>query len=151
MAIERAAVELFRGHVVYDVFTASSGTADDYAAAIDADKIWVVEVDGLVAGFATIDVRDGEGYLEEVDVDPAFARRGLGSALVEHACDLTRARGLPSMTLSTLSDVPWNRPLYERLGFTVTTELTPALQAVRSHEAALGFPLHLRVIMRRRL
>ena len=31
-----------------------------------------------IAGFVVIDVRDGEGYLEEVDVLPTFGRRGIG-------------------------------------------------------------------------
>jgi hypothetical protein len=57
---------------------------------------------------------------------------------------------LPAITLTTFSDVPWNRPLYEHLGFTVIAEndLGPELRAVREHEATLGLDPAMRVCMR---
>ena len=72
-------------------------------------------------------------------------------ALITHACDWSRARRLPSIALSTFRDVPWNAPLYARLGFVETHTLTPALVQVQAHEATLGFPMARRVIMRRLL
>lgn len=54
----------------------------------------------------------------------------------------TWARGMdhPAIALSTFSHVPWNRPLYERLGFVVLCEeeIGPELRSVREEEAAHG-------------
>jgi hypothetical protein len=55
------------------------------------------------------------------------------------------------VTLCTFSDVDWNRPLYEHLGFSVLPEdrWTPGLRAVFDSDAALGLDLSRRVVMRR--
>lgn len=45
--------------------------------------------------------------------------------------------------------MPWNAPYYARLGFTVVTDLTPGLLAIRAREAALGLDAWPRVVMRR--
>ena len=64
-----------------------------------------------------------------------------------------RARGFEALTLSTLEDVSWNAPYYERRGFAIVPleELTPGYLELLEQEAASGFPMHLRVIMRREL
>ena len=55
------------------------------------------------------------------------------------------------MTLTTYSDVAWNRPLYEHLGFTVVpeVELSPGLLAIRDHERERGLEPPPRVCMRK--
>ncbi len=55
------------------------------------------------------------------------------------------------MTLTTFSDVEWNRPLYEHLGFTVVPdeELSPGLLAIRDHERERGLEPPPRVCMRK--
>ena len=52
--------------------------------------------------------------------------------------------------LTTLSDVPWNAAFYASEGFDVVPEVqwNDGLRAVMAEEAALGFPMHLRVAMR---
>jgi hypothetical protein len=56
----------------------------------------------------------------------------------------------PAITLTTFTDVPWNRPLYEHLGFQVIPdeEIGPGLRAVRAAEARAGLDPDLRVCMR---
>ena len=61
----------------------------------------------------------------------------------------SHARGLPSVTLITFRDVPWNGPFYEKLGFEAVTALTPALQAALDQGATWGVPRDL--VMRRSL
>lgn len=150
-AIERAAVELFRGHEAYPPFAADGGEPDEYIAKCATQRLFVGEHGGEIVGFVEVEELDGEGYLHEVDVDPAYGRRGFGAQLVAHAVEWSRARGLPSIALVTLRDVPWNAPFYAKLGFVPIDEegLTPGLRDVRAHEAAKGFPMHLRVFMRR--
>jgi hypothetical protein len=54
------------------------------------------------------------------------------------------------VTLTTFSDVAWNRPLYEHLGFRAMREheIGPELRALRDTEAAHGLDPTTRVCMR---
>jgi 4-diphosphocytidyl-2-C-methyl-D-erythritol kinase len=153
-SIELAALELFRDHVAYPSFAASPTSSTDLEAHIAANDTWVaVDSDDVPIGFVIVSTLGDEAYLSEVDVHPDHARQGIGKALIAKACDLARARGHTTIALSTLSDVPWNAPLYAALGWTpiATTDLSEPLLAHRHHESALGFPMHLRVLMRRHL
>jgi GNAT superfamily N-acetyltransferase len=119
-----------------------------------AGRLWVVvsETDAPV-GFAAASVIDGTAHLDELDVHPSYGRRGLGTALVETVCRWARLSGFPAITLSTLRDIPWNAPFYERLGFRILTseELTSGLEALIEMETEYGLPTFGRVIMRREL
>ena len=113
-------------------------------------RAWVAVDDvGAVIGFAVAWVIDGEGHLDELAVTPAHGRRGVGRALVDEVLAWSAARGLPSVTLITFRDVPWNGPFYEKLGFEAVTALTPALQAALDQSATWGVPRD--VVMRRSL
>ena len=92
-------------------------------------------------------------HIEQVSVHPDSARRRVGRALIEHAAGRAAADGLAALTLTTFASVPWNAPYYLRCGFRILddTELTPALRAIRQHEAELGLDRWPRVCMRRDL
>ena len=81
---------------------------------------------------------DGEGHLDDSRWDAAHGRRGVGRALVDEVLAWTAVRGLPSVTLITFRDVPWNGPYYEKLGFEAVTALTPELRAAVDQGATLG-------------
>lgn len=103
-------------------------------------------------GFACVELVDGAAHLWQLSVHPGAGRQGVGTALVEAACDWARGQGLPAMTLTTFRDVPWNGPFYERLGFRTLSELSPGLAAIRAHEAAIGDDdFGVRVAMRKEL
>jgi ribosomal protein S18 acetylase RimI-like enzyme len=121
------------------------------ARAAGEQRAWVAVDDGAIVGFAVGWVVDGEGHLDELAVVPAHGRRGVGRALVDAVVAWTAAQGLPSITLTTFRDVPWNAPYYEKLGFHVVSTLTPALQAVVDEQASWGIEPSLRVVMRRTL
>jgi GNAT superfamily N-acetyltransferase len=134
--IERRAGELFRAVGLDQV-------ADDEPFPVDelaAGDVWVAVEDGVVAGYVYSLVLDGTRHVEQVTVDPAFARRGVGARLLDHLGD--------PLTLTTFRDVPWNGPYYERLGFRTTTDLGPELAARVEHERWLE-RLAPRVVMRR--
>jgi GNAT superfamily N-acetyltransferase len=132
-----------------------------------AGRAWVVTVDdaragGEVAGYVLVDVLDrpsaapgsgGSAHIEQVSVDPAFARRGLGRRLIDHVASEARRWGLEALTLTTFRDVPWNAPYYERCGFRALAEdeLGPDLRRVRDGETAHGLDPASRVCMRRDL
>jgi GNAT superfamily N-acetyltransferase len=96
---------------------------------------------------------DGNVHIEQVSVDPACARRGIGRALIDHVAARAEAAGVPALTLCTFAEVPWNAPYYERCGFRVLAddELTPGLRRIRAEEARVGLDRWQRVCMRREL
>ncbi|MEW9571313.1 4-(cytidine 5'-diphospho)-2-C-methyl-D-erythritol kinase [Rhodanobacter sp. Si-c] len=153
--IERAAQELFRGHPAWPSYAAAPMDAQALATAIAAGRVWVAldEGGGRAVGFVGVEVEDGEVGIAEIDVLPGHGRRGIGAALLEHACAWAAESGYPSVVLGTLSDVPWNAPFYSRHGFSVIDpeHYTPALAAHQASDHQRGFPMHLRVYMRRRL
>jgi GNAT superfamily N-acetyltransferase len=104
-------------------------------------------------GFAAVGKKDGEAYLAQLSVRHRFTRRGIGSALLEGACELALAFGSRTMWLTTYGHLPWNRPFYERHEFRVVAEQEcgPELLAEHSIEKKwLPLP-HERVVMRRAL
>jgi hypothetical protein len=60
-------------------------------------------------------------------------------------------QGLDTVTLTTFSDVPWNAPYYQRLGFRTLAEaeVSEGLRRIRKQEAARGLDAWPRVSMRR--
>jgi GNAT superfamily N-acetyltransferase len=96
---------------------------------------------------------DGNVHVEQLSVHPDHSRRAVGRSLLEYAADRAVADGMPALTLTTFSDVPWNAPYYLRCGFRVLKESqwTPELDAIRRREAAHGLDRWPRVCMRRDL
>lgn len=86
-------------------------------------------------------------------MDPAWSGHGLGRRLIEDLVDRARRRGHHALTLTTFTDVAWNGPYYERLGFRVLAddELGPGLRAIRRAEVARGLDRWPRCAMRRDL
>lgn len=153
--IERAATLRFRDHEAFAAFWALDFSPALFAGEVARGTLWVATLgeDDEPVGFAFTSEIDGVVHLEEIDVHPSVAGHGVGTALLEAVAAFARAHGSPALTLSTLVDVAWNAPFYARRGFRVLAEdeLTPGLRALLGHEAESGFPMHLRVIMRREL
>jgi GNAT superfamily N-acetyltransferase len=95
---------------------------------------------------------DGTAYLAALAVLPSDMRTGVGSRLLERACEWARGQGYPAMTLTTFRDVPWNAPFYAKRGFAEVLAPTPGLAAVRERERSLGLDeAGPRLVMRREL
>jgi len=100
---------------------------------------WRVLVEGRPPrGFAVLELVDGAVHLEQLSVDPAHGRQGIGAALLAGAVDQAREHGADRVTLCTYGDVAWNGPFYARHGFVELADLTPGLAALRAHEVELG-------------
>ena len=108
---------------------------------------------GEPLGFAALGVLDGEGYLEQLSVRMHAMRWGIGTALVaavERMAAKVRARAL---WLTTYGHLPWNRPFYERAGFSVVPAEqwgSEMAQELLSQRRLLPEP-HERVVMRKSL
>ncbi len=151
--IEARAAQRLRGHEAQAVFAMHTLSPEVLSNAATECRLLVAEVDGRAIGFALYGALDGDAHLLEMDVDPAFGRRGIGRALLEAACEAAHAEGFAAMVLTTLSDVPWNAPFYATAGFAEWPESqwSTGMREVIEHERQLGFPMHLRVAMRRSL
>ncbi|NUP22783.1 MAG: GNAT family N-acetyltransferase [Streptomyces sp.] len=150
--IERAAGAAFRD-------LGMAAIADDEPPALDvlehyrrAGRAWVAHDDGdRPVGYLICEPVDGALHIEQVSVHPDHAHRRIGRALLAYAADRAHEENLTALTLTTFTEVPWNAPYYERLGFRVLdeAELTPGLRKIRAHEAELGLDHWPRVCMRR--
>ena len=141
-------VELASGQLFREVGMAA--IADDEPMWLDEwsryrPLTFVWEEDGVVAGFVMCEPLGDALHIEQLSVDPAFGRRGIGAALVRYACDVV-AEGR-AVTLTTFRDVPWNMPFYERLGFVEHVDPSPELRARSEEESAAGLGPVTRVIM----
>ena len=69
--------------------------------------------------------------------------------LVEKAHEWASENALPAVTLTTFSHVPWNKPLYEHLGFRVLApeEIGPGPRSLMELEASHGLDRAARVAM----
>lgn len=87
------------------------------ARAIGNGLVLVAREGDQPVGFAMVSRREGSLYLDQISVDPARGRKGLGRALIARVLKLARRENLKRVTLSTFRDVAWNGPFYRRLGF----------------------------------
>ena len=146
--IERAAGRAFAAVGMTSVAEDEPFTDAELDAFTTAGNAWVSDEDGRVAAYAVVMWVDGLLHIEQVSVHPDFAGRGLGARLIDH---LASTYDTPALTLTTFTDVPWNAPYYERLGFRRLTagEETPGLRELRAAEAAHGLDHWPRTCMRR--
>lgn len=113
---------------------------------------WVaVDDSDAIVGYVVVELVDGNAHIEQLSVERERQGEGFGKALVTEVERWTASEGLRAVTLTTFSDIEWNRPLYEHLGFTVVPEdeLSPGLLAIRDHERERGLEPPPRVCMRK--
>lgn len=148
--IEVLAGEAFRALGMDLVADDPPPDAAEYERLVDGGRAWVVtdEAD-LAVAYSVAEEVDGRAHVEQVSVDPAHARQGLGRDLVEEIARWGVAQGLAEASLRTFRDVPWNAPYYERLGFRVLSpdELGPGLARLGEIERERGLDRWPRVAM----
>lgn len=145
---------LFAATTHADVVAHDVTGLDELERALAAGLLWVArDAAGEPVGFALVELLDGEPHLEEIDVDPAHGRRGLGRALLDAVLAWARSGGHRGVTLTTFRDVAWNAPWYARAGFRELApgEIGPGLATTMRGETARGLDPARRVAMRREL
>jgi GNAT superfamily N-acetyltransferase len=153
--IERAAGAAFRDIGMEAIADDEPPSLDDLTAYQAVGRAWVASTsdadDGLPVAYVLVDVVDDAAHIEQLSVDPHFARRGLGRQLIDAVAGWAVQHGLHAVTLTTFTDVPWNAPYYARLGFDVVPdrEAGPGLTEVRLRERAHGLDAWPRQSMRR--
>lgn len=96
-----------------------------------------VDSEDYPLGFITLEIVDGDPYIDQLSVHPMAMRRGIGSALVGHAIHWSGGR---SLWLTTYSHVPWNAPYYaRRFGFVTVpeSECGPELKGIMENERTI--------------
>jgi ribosomal protein S18 acetylase RimI-like enzyme len=88
----------------------------------EQSEVWVVEVDGEVAGFVSAVVH-ADTLMDEIHmvaVDPDFQNQGLGTQLTNVATDRLRDGAMAVVLVSTGGDIGHApaRRTYEKAGFT---------------------------------
>lgn len=148
-AIEQAASELF-AETPYAFVTVDDNSSENID--LSTDRVWVAvhSETGAVVAFAIAFNLEQSIHLRELAVHPEHGRRGIGRLLIEAVTDWARELSVASVTLTTFSDVPWNGPYYESLGFVTLTagSLPPELRSIIQMEADAGFPMPNRVCMK---
>jgi GNAT superfamily N-acetyltransferase len=127
-------------------------STDDLTEYIDGGRAWVAaDEDDRPVAYVLVDVIENNAHIEQVTVSPDNARQGLGAALIENVDLWSRGLGHDALTLTTFTDVPWNAPYYQSLGFRSVSadQLSEGLRRVRAHEAELGLDRWPRTAMTR--
>lgn len=119
IAIDLAASQLFAGTGLLDEEDLKDHVPEAVlGAAIPGGHLHVArDRKGVAAGFVLTSVREGNLYLDQISVDPAHGRQGLGGALIARVMAEAKDRGLKRVVLSTFRDLAWNGPFYRKHGF----------------------------------
>ncbi|HEX6032855.1 MAG TPA: GNAT family N-acetyltransferase [Anaerolineales bacterium] len=79
----------------------------------EENESWVAELDDIPIAFYTLLEKDGNAFLENLWVAPAFIGKGVGKALFFHALELSRQRGYQRLQLDA---DPHAVGFYEKMG-----------------------------------
>ena len=82
-----------------------------FAKRLTGSLTLVATIDGESAGFATL---KGADFIDMIYVDPEFARRGVGTTLLDALAKIAAARGAARLS-ADVSDTA--KPLFERQGY----------------------------------
>jgi len=149
--IEWASGQRYRDYGLDHVADDEPAPVEVLARYADDGRAWVaVDDSDQPIGYILADIIDGGGHIEQVSVAPDRQGHGVGRALIEQVQTWAISMDLSALTLTTFGHIPWNRPLYEHLGFRVLsqTEISPGVRGVRESEADHGLDPDLRVVMR---
>lgn len=96
--------------------------AADYEAAVAKHRFDLLYVDGELAALIETIAKEDHLQVENVAVDPAFQKRGLGRKLMAHAETVAAQGGYDMLRLYTNKSFAENVALYQRLGYVVDRE-----------------------------
>jgi GNAT superfamily N-acetyltransferase len=148
--IERAAGEAFRGLKMDAVADDAPPTVEDLRRFQSDGRAWIfADEHNSPVAYILVDVIDGRVHIEQVSVQPSHARRGIGRQLIDAVEQWGRADGEVGLSLTTYTEVPWNGPYYERLGFRylADADIPDSLRAIRAQEALAGLDEWPRAVM----
>lgn len=155
IAIDLAAGQLFAGTgLLPEDALGDHVPADVFEAAIPLGHVHSVrDHKGALVAFVLTSVRENVLYLDQISVDPAEGRKGLGGALIGRVVAEAKDRGLKRIVLSTFRDLPWNGPFYRRHGFRELSrkKMEKWMIEIESAQDERGLDVRARCFMARKL
>lgn len=105
------------------------------------DAFVAVNAQNQVIGFLYAEKQAQDLYIIELDVAAEYQKQGVGRQLMTYIIDFAKQQGFQAVTLTTFTDVAWNRPFYEKLGFKLLNpqNLKPYLKQKIDNEVEHGF------------
>jgi GNAT superfamily N-acetyltransferase len=152
--IERAAGQVFHNFGMAEIANDEPPSLTELRRYRDTGMAWVsVDAEDRPVAYVIAEMVDRNLHIEQISVHSAYARRGIGRELLEHVASWAIAHGIPALTLTTFTEIPWNAPYYERCGFRTITDAQsgPELRDIRKTEAARGLDRWPRTSMHRDL
>jgi len=93
---------------------------DDHAARIGRGEVFVLDLDGRVAGLISLVAEPDALLIYSVAVAPEHQGSGYGRTLMAFAETAALERGVPALRLYTNVKMTENQAIYRRLGFVET-------------------------------
>lgn len=119
----------------------------------DIRRVLIAESAGAWVGVVEVVVPSSAGTRSRIEglwVDPGWRRRGIGTTLVESACEHVRTAGAAEVMLWVGVDNRAALRLYRRLGFAATGHTRPVPSDHSSTEQAMARDLRRGAVGRRR-
>jgi len=125
------------------------------ALAQAVSKGWLIAAyteEELAIGFVMATEKGEALYIDQISVDPAMGRSGIGRALMRYIEQEAVSAGFRELTLSTFRDVAWNAPFYASLGYKhiKRADFLPYMLEIEAAQAA-HMDVSKRTFMRKRL
>ncbi len=86
----------------------------------DGKSVWLLESEGIVAGFGEVLIRDEYAILDDLWTDPPHMGKGFGRALFQHLCAIATEAGAEHICLEA---DPFAKSFYEHMGARVVGEV----------------------------
>ncbi|WP_208451284.1 GNAT family N-acetyltransferase [Burkholderia gladioli] len=149
-AIELASFETLRSAGAVTGEAAASGDEELQQYLSDGLLFAAFDERGFPVGCGGAYVAENSLHIGEVDVHPAWQKKGIGRKIVKALLEEGRARKLVGSTLTTDRFAPFNAPFYSSIGFKMVEgdECPERLRLILAAEQAKGLDPQRRIAMR---
>jgi ribosomal protein S18 acetylase RimI-like enzyme len=90
---------------------------EDYAPRIARGEVWVIEIDGKLAGVLVIERKHDHLLVYSIAVHPAWQGQGLATKLLVFADERAKEAGFKEIRLYTNEKMHRNQAIYARAGY----------------------------------
>ena len=97
---------------------------DRWRTRLAAQRVWVAEIDGELAGFCSL---EGEDYVDFLYIDQRFQRRGVARGLLSHAEEQAGGQGRRFHTQASITA----KPFFEKMGYVVRSAQEVEVRGVK--------------------
>lgn len=122
-AIEESVGAMFTPGSIPESVLAERVPRDVFADAVSQGRLLaVLDASQIPVGFAFWQNIGAFALLALIEVSPPHGQKGLGKALVLQVINQVAEAGFQQLYLTTFSNIPWNAPFYQKLGFVLLND-----------------------------